>query len=352
VWSGVLAFDRVGSRIPQLIQKWLGEFFLVMPLAFFIGKVIDIRGWGDCPGTGESLDGTFWGALAVAGAGGFFFVRGLVRPQLAKGQWSPSVKLDLGDVGLQATNPMWSVEYVYLTSHPSYALLLLLTLPIPLMMVWASKDGGCSLLYYRAAGWAGIGVIAAMALARVAAWYVLRLGRAGLPPPPAGVSAARAEWEIAWKPVLVLVVMMYAIPGIPLAWMFWQEARTVAALPVASAADAGRVGEYRRVEGRLLGEPVYWAPNGAGRGGNNFAGAGALVALDGGGEALLLAESMSVADFRGVLDDARRRDGRVRSVGRVIDRITPDQAKYYGLTTSAFPPPPPAGRVMLVLSYP
>lgn len=39
----VLAFDRIGSRIPQLFQVWLLELFFVMPLAFFVGKAIDIR---------------------------------------------------------------------------------------------------------------------------------------------------------------------------------------------------------------------------------------------------------------------------------------------------------------------
>jgi hypothetical protein len=27
IWRGVLAFDRIGSRIPQLIQIWLVELF-------------------------------------------------------------------------------------------------------------------------------------------------------------------------------------------------------------------------------------------------------------------------------------------------------------------------------------
>ncbi|HUM00263.1 MAG TPA: hypothetical protein VLU24_12800 [Mycobacterium sp.] len=34
LWQRVLAFDRIGSRILQLIQTWLLGLFLVMPLAF------------------------------------------------------------------------------------------------------------------------------------------------------------------------------------------------------------------------------------------------------------------------------------------------------------------------------
>ena len=57
IWRGVLAFDRIGSRIPQLIQIWLIEFFFALPLAFFIAKIIDIRGAFGVPGTGGSIPG-------------------------------------------------------------------------------------------------------------------------------------------------------------------------------------------------------------------------------------------------------------------------------------------------------
>ncbi|WP_286199157.1 hypothetical protein ACRDU6_10745 [Mycolicibacterium sp. ELW1] len=52
IWRRVLAFDRIGSRIPQLIQIWLLELFFALPLAFFVGKAIDIHGALGVPGTG------------------------------------------------------------------------------------------------------------------------------------------------------------------------------------------------------------------------------------------------------------------------------------------------------------
>jgi hypothetical protein len=84
IWRGVLAFDRIGSRIPQLIQIWLIEFFFALPLTFFIAKIIDIRGAFGVPGTGESLPGVFWGALVVSLIFGFFF-RNLIRPRVVRG---------------------------------------------------------------------------------------------------------------------------------------------------------------------------------------------------------------------------------------------------------------------------
>src|SRR5262249_13907020 len=117
IWRGVLAFDRVGSRIPQLIQIWLIELFFALPLTFFIAKVIDIHGGFGVPGTGGSLPGDFWGALVVSLVFGFFFVRSLVKPRIVEGSWTPMVHADVGPVTVFGGNRSWTVNYVYLTSH-------------------------------------------------------------------------------------------------------------------------------------------------------------------------------------------------------------------------------------------
>lgn len=352
-WQRILAFDRIGSRIPQLVQIWLLEFLFAMPLAFFIGKAIDIHGAFGVPGTGAKIDGTFWGALVVAVTFGFFFVRSLVKPRLVEGSWAPVVKADVGDVTVFAGNERARVSYVYLTSHPSYALLLLITAPIPAVMAVATINQGDSTFYWRVTGIVGLVILAGMALARVLAWYAFKFGRkqldyqlSGLP-----VSPRRLGWEVAWKPVLTLVVMMYAIVCIPLTWMTVNEHVTIARLPEVTVADGtDHVGDYRRVQGRVVGEPVYWAPSGTGRGGNNYAGSGVLVDLDSGGQALLLAESMAVPDFRGVMKHVE--NGRLRATGKVIDEITDTQKQYYGFDIAAFGTPPRDGRVMMLLSYP
>ena len=345
IWRGVLAFDRVGSRIPQLIQIWLIEFFFAVPLMFFIGKVIDIRGAFGVPGTGESLPGVFWGALVVSLVCGFFFFRSLLRPRVVRGSWTPMVSADIGGVTVYSGNRQWTTSYDYLTSHPSYALLLLITAPIPATMVLMTINHGDSTFYWRATGIVGLIILALMALARLLAWYVFRFGRSQL-----GDRSARLGWEIAWKPVLMLIVMMYAIVCIPLGVMFWQQDRKIAALPVVTVDDTDHAGEYFRVEGSLISEPVFWAPRGTGRGGNNYSGAGVLVEMPSGGEALLLAESLSVPDFNGVMEDVNA--GEIKTQGKVIDTITEDQQEYYGFDEDDFGDPPSDGRVMLLLSYP
>ena len=324
-----------------------------MPLAFFIGKAIDIHGAFGVPGTGEKMGGAFWGALVVALVAGYFFVRSLVKPRIVEGSWAPTTHVDVGDFTVYATNNRARVNYVYLTSHPSYALLLLLTAPIPAAMAAMTINEGDSTFYWRVTGIVGLIILACMALARILAWYVFRFGRkqldyqlADLP-----VSPGRMGWQIAWKPVLMLVVLMYAIACIPLGWMRLAEKRTIAKLPEVTVADAtGHVGDYRRVQGRVVSHPLYWAPDGTGRGGNNYAGAGVLVVLDTGGQALLLAESMTVPDFRGVMNHVQ--NGELHATGKVIEEITDDQRQYYGFNIDAFVTPSPGERVMMLLSYP
>lgn len=144
------------------------------------------------------------------------------------------VRADVGDVTVFGGNRAWRVEYDYLTSHPSYSLLLLLTAPIPAVMVLMTINHGDSTFYWRVAGIVGLIVLALMALARVLSWYVFRFGRAEVTEHAAvqGVSERRLGWEMAWKPLLMLIVMVYAIVGILLAYMWWDELRAIDKLPV------------------------------------------------------------------------------------------------------------------------
>lgn len=75
-----------------------------------------------------------------------------------------------------------------------------------------------------------------------------------------------------------------------------------------------------------------------------------LVQLPSGGEALLLAESLSVPDFVGMMKGVD--NGELMAQGRVVDSITENQEEYYGLDESDFPDASSDGRVKLLLSYP
>lgn len=326
-----------------------------MPVTFFFASIIDSRGAFGVPGTGNGLEGGDWVVLAIGLVFGFFFVKSLVRPKVVTSTWTPMVSADVGDVTVFGGNRAWSVQYTYLTSHPSYILLSLLTAPIPVVMLWATENQGGNSFYFRAAGVVGLTVLGLMAVARLLAWYVFRFGRRQLDAQAGSMQMSRARlgWEIAWKPVLMLIVMIYAIGAIPIAYMWWDELRTIDKLPEVTADDWDRTDEYFRVQGTLADEPVWWAPRGTGRGGNNYSGAGVLVDLETGGDALLLAESLSVPDFVGVMHRVRGGvGGEVATHGRVIDEITADQQQYYGFDLDDFPDAPDAGRVMVLLEYP
>jgi hypothetical protein len=353
IWRRVLAFDRIGSRTPQLIQMWLIELFFAVPLMFFVAKVIDIRGAFGVPGTGGALDGVFWGALVVSLVCGFFFFRSLIKPRVKHGSWTPMVSADVGDTTVYGGNRAWTVQYDYLTSHPSYSLLLLLTAPIPATMVLMTINHGDNTFYWRVAGIVGLIILALMAIARLLSWYVFRFGRREIDAhgDAQGVSQRKLGWEMAWKPLLMLMVMIYGFIGITIGYMWWDELRTIDKLPVVTVTDSvDAVDQYRRVEGELASEPVYWAPRGTGRGGNNFSGAGVLVNLSSGGDALLLAESLSVPDLVGVMKDVN--NGEIDTHGKVIDYITDVQQEYYGFDENDFPDPSSDGRVLVLLEYP
>lgn len=355
LWRGVLAFDRIGSRIPQFVQMMLVEMGIYLLIGAFVAKLLDAREGFGCPPEPGGPDSTFWAVLAIGLVCLFFFLRSVFRPRRVAGQWTPMVDtgIGVGGVTLTVPNRAWTVRYDYLTNHPSYVLLLLPGLWIPLAMLAFTDGFGCTYHYQRLFGWSALSIAGMMAVLRLVSWYVLRLGREQLTRPEDDrVSAGRAAWEIAWKPVLMLVVMMHLIVFAPIGVMFWAEQRAWNALPLVTSADIGAADAYRRVAGRVVGAPVLWTVDGGGRGGNNYAGAGLLLTLDDGGEALLLAGYSAVPDLVAAAADAK--DSRIAMIGRLLGTAIPENLRLYAAMTEAdFPPPPPAGRVLIeVGQYP
>jgi hypothetical protein len=80
------------------------------------------------------------------------------------------VSADIGDVTVYGGNRAWTVEYDYLTSHPSYSLLVLITAPIPAVMVLMTINHGDSTFYWRVAGTVGLIILALMVVARLLSW--------------------------------------------------------------------------------------------------------------------------------------------------------------------------------------
>ncbi|MET3961630.1 hypothetical protein ABIE44_001564 [Marmoricola sp. OAE513] len=164
-----------------------------------------------------------------------------------------------------------------------------------------------------------------------------------------GFSVRRMGWEIAWKPIVMLMVMIYGIGAGSVGYLWWQELRTIDNLPI--AAMSSKSGTFVKVDGTVMNEPVYWPIGGEGRGHNNYSGAGVAVRMDDGSQVLLLAESLSVPDFKGDLDGLRVGD-RVHAHGEVLKEVTGKQVEYYGWDAGDLPPAPDDGWILVRHSYP
>jgi hypothetical protein len=93
-----------------------------------------------------------------------FFVRGLIRTRVVEGSLASMVHVPIGsDVDIMFTNRRTRTGYEWLTSHPSYALHLLLTVPIPLSMWCFSRNESDSTFYWRITGVVGQIIIGVMA---------------------------------------------------------------------------------------------------------------------------------------------------------------------------------------------
>lgn len=211
IWSGILAFDRLGTRIPRVIQIMITEYMGALMVAAFVARIVQSRGTAACVGGGPPLDTTDWVVLVLGLALLGWLLRDVFRPRVLTETWTPMVQNDV----LIGWNTSAQVRYDYLTSHPSYSVPMLLPAAGWLLLYAMLWDEPCSLLFFKALTLAPLLIWLGMALLRALSWYVLRLGRADLERRlPEGWSPARAEWEMAWKPVLGFVGLVLSFLGV------------------------------------------------------------------------------------------------------------------------------------------
>lgn len=216
-WRGFLALDRLLQRVPSIIEIWFFEFLFLMALGLGVGRLLDGLGAGGCPPKPESVDGTAFGVIAFGALLGWPVLARIVRPRVKEVTWTPVfIAHDVGGLShLPVPMASAAVSYQILSSHPSYGLVNLLTLPIPIVMLLGAKDYGCSLNHFRLAGIVILVLMALLAGLRLVTWYGLRLGREDLRKAvPEGWSAPRLEWELGWKPLVSMMGLMLAVFGV------------------------------------------------------------------------------------------------------------------------------------------
>jgi hypothetical protein len=222
--KAIFALDRLLRRVPSIIEIWFFEFLFLMALGLGVGRLLDGLGVGGCPPAAGSVDGTAFGFIGFGTLMGIPVLIRILRPKVKEVTWTPVFVAHnvagLSHLPVAMTRP--TVTYRVLSSHPSYAFVNLLTLPIPIVMLLGAAGHGCSLSHFRPMGMVILLLMLLLILLRMVAWYGLRLGRgrieATLPP---GWSAEQLEWEFGWKPLLGMIVLMAAVFGVVsfLAWL-------------------------------------------------------------------------------------------------------------------------------------
>ncbi len=214
--NGILALDRLLRRVPSIIEIWFLEFLAIIPLALAFGSWLDRIGLRGCPPAGFGVDGSSLGIALFGLATAFFAVRKILRPKIARIEWTPvhTVKGVL-PVPVPVPQRAATIEYEVLSSHPSYAFVHLLTLPIPAVGLLATES--CNTSFFPLFGLVGITLIAALIILRIVSWYVLRRGRDEIARNlPQGMTAGQMEWAFAWQPMISMVVLIGLCIAIPL----------------------------------------------------------------------------------------------------------------------------------------
>lgn len=213
----IFSFDRLFRRTPYIIEVWLLEFLTVIPLGLALGAWLDSIGAGGCAPDKSRFAGSTIGVAVFGLIFGFFAVRRILRPRVQQIDWTPvhTVKGAL-PVPLPVPQRSGRIRYEILSSHPSYAFVNLLILPIPLAGV-ISRSEGCSTSFFQLFGYATIALIALLIILRIVSWYGLRTGRAALASgAPEGMTPAEIEWALAWQPMIAMLTLVGLCILVPL----------------------------------------------------------------------------------------------------------------------------------------
>jgi hypothetical protein len=208
LFRAIFAFDRLFRRTPSIIEIWFLEFLTLIPLGLAFGSWLDGVGALGCPPAGFGIDGSSIGIALFGLLMGFFAVRRILRPKVLNVSWTPVHALKgVAPVPIPVPQRSGTVEYQVLSSHPSYAFVNVLTLPIAAVGLFATDS--CATSFFPLFGLTTLVLMAVLIILRLVSWYVLRLGRDELERnAPAGMTPAQAEWALAWQPMIAMMALI------------------------------------------------------------------------------------------------------------------------------------------------
>jgi hypothetical protein len=214
IFRAIFAFDRVMRRVPSIIEIWFFEFLCIMGLSLGIARLLDGLGVGGCPPAAGAIDGTAFGCIAFGLAMAVPAMWRLLRPRVEDVTWTPTfIARDVAPVPLPVKMRAATVHYQVLTSHPSYGLVHLLTLPVAVVALLGARSYGCATSFFKLFGLTALALIALIVAVRFAVWFAARGGRDRIAVPE-GWTFARLEWELAWQPVVAMFLLFAGVAGV------------------------------------------------------------------------------------------------------------------------------------------
>lgn len=187
-------WNRVPSLVQQLLLQFIGLIGLAAGLAAFL---IAKGGWG-CPTPSYStVTKTTYFALGIGLFSLGWLIWRIFSPKVLVERWRPVLKA--GPVVLP--NPtIPSVQYSFLSSHPSYVFVDFLVVAVGLFFrlivgAYPPAYGCANYLFPYVFGWCMLGISLLIPILRLTAWYLLQ---------------RREKSEIAaWKPVFIFCAIAY-----------------------------------------------------------------------------------------------------------------------------------------------
>jgi hypothetical protein len=139
----------------------------------------------------------------------------LLRPRVEDVTWTPTfIARDVAPVPLPVKMRAATVHYQVLTSHPSYGLVHLLTLPVAVVALLGARSYGCATSFFKLFGLTALALIALIVALRFAVWFWR--GRHEITVPE-GWTFARLEWELAWQPVVAMFSLFAGLAALVVA---------------------------------------------------------------------------------------------------------------------------------------
>lgn len=329
------ALDRFVRRVPSLLKLMVVTFIAIMGTGAFMGKVLDRVGVRGCAPNLEPITWHYWLVLAAGLWMYWCVVRDIVWPKLRIEEWTP---VHQGD-GVVVAQTRAKMRYAYLTTHPSYILVDVLSVLGPAVLMVMAWNEPChanhQVLLLRSA----VALWIPIPLLRLLSWHVLKRGKAALFQHLADHASeekkSALEWRICWQPVLHLWALYLGIAALVTGIISYEQRQEEKNTPLldatqfsAAIADPASFGEKRlRVQGAAATAVKEFR--------GDVRGTGVAMNTEA-GPVLVFADGLMSDEFVAMVQEFSSTKKPVSFVATVMPDIMPEEARNFGWNAGAF----------------